>query len=57
MPNGFDEAPCIDPDQQGQLEAWQFQVGDRCTNWRVHGFMGDYIFYIVWVDPNHQLYP
>jgi hypothetical protein len=24
---------------------------------RVHGFFIDEIFYIVWLDPDHQLYP
>lgn len=24
---------------------------------RIHGFFIDEIFYVVWLDPNHQLYP
>jgi hypothetical protein len=56
-PNGFQN---INPNQDEDLwtdSAWQFalpgQVG-ICT-WRVHGFIDEEYFYIVWLDPNHQL--
>ena len=35
--------------------AWQFQISQRKYG-RVHGyFLGD-VFYIVWLDPEHELY-
>lgn len=27
------------------------------TNWRVHGFVSDDTFFVVWLDPFHNLYP
>jgi hypothetical protein len=54
--DGFVGAPGVDKDQIGYLEAWQFQVCDA-TDWRVHGFILDETFYIVWLDPLHRLYP
>ena len=37
-------------------EAYQFNISQRAHG-RVHGrFIGD-IFYIVWLDPDHALYP
>lgn len=32
---------------------WQFSAK---SDSRVHGFLIDEIFYIVWLDPNHKLY-
>ncbi len=49
-PNGF-------PGLNEQLEPeffWQIALqGD--WKWRIHGFLIDAIFYIVWLDPNHLL--
>lgn len=37
-------------------DAWQFQISSNAHG-RVHGyFVGD-IFYVVWFDPEHELYP
>jgi hypothetical protein len=55
-PEGFAGAPGIDPDQLGFLEPWQFSIC-RESDWRVHGFIVDGTFYVVWLDPNHALYP
>jgi hypothetical protein len=59
--DGFLAAPYIDPDQNNYLEPWQFAVcppsaeNDK-ADWRVHGFLADDVFYIVWLDPYHALY-
>lgn len=41
-------------------DAWQFALpGERGTEskkWRVHGFLADGIFYVVWLDPFHRLF-
>jgi hypothetical protein len=57
--DGFANVPNIDPDQLGFHEAWQFSVcpDDPGNQWRVHGILIDDTFFIVWLDPDHQLYP
>lgn len=56
-PNGFGK---IDP-QREELwtdAAWQFGLRDSANpnpGWRVHGFLSDETFYIVWLDPVHAL--
>jgi hypothetical protein len=57
-PDGF---PNIDPasDELWTDEGWQFGLKDgngRQTLWRVHGFIENGTFYIVWLDPGHKLY-
>lgn len=37
-------------------QAWQFSV-DQHENGRVHGFLIGRIFHVVWLDPEHGLYP
>ena len=58
-PKGF---PHINPtrDETWTDDPWQF--GLPCANkadpsrlWRVHGFITDGAFYIVWLDPLHKL--
>jgi len=34
---------------------YQFQISKQ--RGRVHGFFLDCVFYIVWIDKNHNLYP
>jgi|HubBroStandDraft_1064217.scaffolds.fasta_scaffold167223_2 hypothetical protein len=59
VPGGF---PHIDPAYDPELwtdTPWQFavrgqQVGE--STWRVHGFIDNVTFYIVWLDPRHQLF-
>ncbi|MGI9069853.1 MAG: hypothetical protein ACR2JB_00635 [Bryobacteraceae bacterium] len=53
---GFIEAPGVDEDQLAYLEAWQFEVCPG-KQWRVHGFISEDTFYIVWLDPEHKLSP
>lgn len=37
-------------------DAWQFQLSSN-EHGRVHGYFIENVFYIVWLDPNHELYP
>jgi hypothetical protein len=42
----------------GQLrdkEAWQFEI-TKSEHGRVHGILIDEVFYVVWIDPCHNLY-
>lgn len=41
--------------EQHQDDCLQFSISK--ANGRVHGFLIDNIFYIVWLDPDHNLYP
>ena len=43
-------------EQLRNLTAWQFEVS-KSEHGRVHGFFIDRVFYVVWIDPNHLLYP
>lgn len=38
------------------VTAYQFQISANEYG-RVHGFFRDNVFYIVWLDPDHNLYP
>lgn len=51
-PNGFgipEEAQLVDTPYQFQISANE--------HGRVHGFFKENVFYIVWLDPDHNLYP
>lgn len=55
-PDGFD----VDPSSEELWTdtAWQFGLasGSHHKNgWRVHGFLAEETFYIVWLDPKHRL--
>jgi hypothetical protein len=56
VPLGF---PLVDPDELGTDSAWQFCLrgknGKICYAWRLHGFLLEEIFYIVWLDSEHKL--
>jgi len=51
-PDGFTQLNA----QLRDYEPWQFCI-DRSNYGRVHGFILDEIFYVIWIDPQHQLYP
>lgn len=55
-PDGF---PLIDPIDVGTDTAWQFclydERGKLHSSWRIHGFLQNTTFYVVWLDPDHQL--
>jgi len=36
--------------------AWQFSIRAN-EHGRVHGFLIEDVFYVVWLDPSHKLYP
>ena len=36
-------------------DAWQFSLSVN-EHGRVHGFLIENVFYVVWFDPQHQLY-
>lgn len=42
--------------QLRDCEPWQFCLTAN-QHGRVHGILIDEVFYIVWLDPNHALYP
>ncbi|MBM7624797.1 hypothetical protein [Sporohalobacter salinus] len=44
----------LDDDDGVLNESWQFSIS-RNKHGRVHGFIIDNIFYIVWLDPEHNL--
>lgn len=50
-PNGF---ICLN-EQLRQMEARQFEITAN-EHGRVHGFLLDDVFYVVWIDPEHLLY-
>lgn len=41
------------PDDDAQREYWQFRINK--SKGRIIGFMIDGVFYIVWLDPHHNL--
>jgi|SRR6185312_3709631 len=43
------------PDQLRGKEAWQFGV-TKSSHGRVHGLLIDNFFYVIWIDPCHQLF-
>jgi len=36
-------------------DAWQFSISSNQYG-RVHGFIVQSVFYVVWLDPEHKLY-
>ncbi|MDR3723485.1 MAG: hypothetical protein P4K83_03240 [Terracidiphilus sp.] len=55
-PEGFNVDPNIE--ELWTDSAWQFGLSHpdkRQVGWRVHGFLAEETFYIVWLDPNHKL--
>lgn len=53
--DGFAGAPEVDVDQMNSRPAWQFAVCAK-NRGRVHGFILDDTFYVIWLDPFHRLY-
>ena len=58
--NGFTN---VDLDQLGYHETWQFCLHEHLEDprqqkqWRVHGILIDNVFHVVWLDPDHLLFP
>lgn len=58
-PDGF---TCLDLENLRQEEAWQIRLCPEVhappeSGWRAYGFLLDDVFYLVWLDPFHRLYP
>lgn len=51
-PNGFAH---LNNEQLKEAEPWQFQLSSNEYG-RIHGFLIDNVFYVVWADPEHKLY-
>jgi hypothetical protein len=51
-PNGYGHLTA----QLRDCEPYQLTISAN-EHGRVHGIMIDNVFYVVWVDPNHSLYP
>jgi hypothetical protein len=47
----------VDTEQLAYQEAWQFDLDSRNPDWRVCGLLLDDMFYIIWLDHSHRLYP
>lgn len=45
------------PNEDMIIWEWAYQIQISCNNWRLHGFFTKNIFNIVWIDPEHLLYP
>ena len=52
-PAGFDH---LHQAFREQIVPWQFTITANAHG-RVHGFWIDDVFYLVWIDPCHKLYP
>lgn len=53
QPDGFDH---LNATLRAEVEPYQFAISAN-EHGRVHGFFIDDVFYMVWLDPSHQLYP
>ena len=42
--------------QLREQEAWQFEISVN-EHGRVHGLLLDNTFFVVWIDPKHEMYP
>lgn len=51
-PDGFNNLN----EQLRSSPPYQFSVSTNAHG-RVHGFFVDHVFYVVWLDPSHSLYP
>lgn len=47
----------IDDETMKQIKDECWQLGIDNNTFRIHGFFIDNVFYVVWLDPKHQLYP
>lgn len=52
-PIDWDNTNTLAPKNSEQLEYWQFRINK--SKGRVIGFMIDGVFYVVWLDPYHNL--
>lgn len=50
-PGGFS---CLNSQLRDE-DAWQFEITQR-QHGRVHGILLDEVFYVIWIDPKHELF-
>lgn len=51
-PDGFSHLN----EQIRDCEPWQFCLSAN-EHGRIHGLLIDEVFYVIWIDPDHRLYP
>src|SRR5882762_4429550 len=58
-PQGFQNIPNVDSEQFGYEYGYQFGVNPAIpwNRWRAHGILIDDTFFLVWLDPDHRLFP
>lgn len=58
-PDGFRHVQGLDPEQLGVYDGWEFGVypEQRWCQYRAHGIVIDDVFYIIWLDQEHRLFP
>lgn len=49
------EPPCKVPPQISLEEMWQIRIS--VSKGGIHGIFSDNVFYVIWFDPQHNLYP
>lgn len=47
---------CLSSDLMDQIREDCWQLGINSTTFRIHGFFIENVFYIVWLDPLHNMY-
>ena len=47
---------CLDSRLMEQIREECWQLGINNHGFRIHGFFIENVFYVVWLDPNHELY-
>jgi hypothetical protein len=57
--DGFQRVPGIDAEQLGFHDGWQFGVNpsEEWNLWRAHGILINDVFYVIWLDHEHKLFP
>lgn len=58
-PRGFLHIAEDDLDQFGYYQIWEIGVNPAIPHsiWRAHGVLIEDTFYLVWLDPDHALFP
>lgn len=54
-PHGNVKPPCKVPENVALEDMWQIRIS--LSKGGIHGIFYDNIFYVIWFDPHHNLYP
>ena len=46
----------LDEEKMRQIKEECWQLGINNQGFRIHGYFIENIFYVVWLDPNHNMY-